>query len=144
MGSDAKGVVGLTLILSFIASHMGFLWESARFRISGSMVSVVNGGSAFVIVESSVVRLRFVCDREQLFLDLQPIADGEGGAWYSIDLVRRLFLLNRERSAVLDAGYAEFLKNYLLAIEQKFGPDWPEVEVELKKLRLKRSREMFG
>ena len=65
----------MTQILAFIAAHMGYLWDRARFRIVGSEVTTSNGGDAFLLVESTNVRLRFVQDRRQLSLEFQSAVD---------------------------------------------------------------------
>ena len=131
-------------ILSFIAAYMGYLWDGARFRIIDSELTEANGGDSTLLVESAVLRLRFVTDKTQLFLDFQPVA-GQAKDWYSVDLVRRLFLGERERSAVLDESYADFIGEHLDDIEARFGPErWPETKAALKKLKVIRSKEMFG
>ncbi len=131
-------------ILSFIAAYMGYLWDGARFRIIDSELTEANGGDSTLLVESEVLRLRFVTDKRQLFLDLQPVAS-PAKDWYSVDLVRRLFLGERERSAVLDESYADFIGAHLDDIEARFAPDrWPETQAALKKLKVVRSKEMFG
>ena len=109
-------------ILSFIAAYMGYLWDGARFVIVDAERTEANGGDSTLLVESAVLRLRFVTDKTQLFLDVQPVV-GPAGDWYSVDLVRRLFLGGRERSAVLDESYACFIGEHLDDIEARFGPE---------------------
>ncbi|MFC9689140.1 hypothetical protein ACFTSF_11410 [Kribbella sp. NPDC056951] len=134
----------MTLILAFIATHMGFLWDQARFRIAGSEVTTYNGGDALLLVESDVVRLRFVRDRGQLLLDFQP-ATGGISEWFSVDLIRRLMLGQPESSGLLDEGYAAFIGQHLDAIEGRFRPErWAETHAELKALKVKRAKELFG
>lgn len=133
----------MTLILAFIATHMGYLWEHARFRITGSEVTTVNGGDSFLLVESEVLRLRFVRDRGQLLLDFQPVSDG--AEWFSVDLIRRLLLGKPETSGLLDESYAAFIGRRLDDIEDRFRNDqWPGTQAELKRLKVKRSKELFG
>ena len=135
----------MNLILAFIAAHMGYLWDGARYRITGSEVSTSNGGDALLMVESEELRLRFVRDRGQLFLDFQPSFSSPDGAWFSIDLVRRLWTGQRDETAELDGGYASFLRDYLQEIEHQFGAEqWPATSVSLKKLKAKRAKELFG
>jgi hypothetical protein len=135
----------VTLILAFIAAHLGFLWDGARYRITGSEVSTSNGGDALLLVESDELRLRFVRDRGQLFLDFQPSFSSPDREWFSIDLVRRLQTGHREESAELDGGYASFLQEHLQEIEHQFGADeWPATSASLKKLKAKRAKELFG
>lgn len=135
----------MTLILSFIAAHMGFLWDGARYRITGSVVATSNGGDALLLVESEGLRLRFVRDRGQLFLDFQPSAAKLDGEWFSIDLIRRLQTGQREESAELDESYASFVREHLPEIEHEFSPqEWPSTHAKLKKLKAKRAKELFG
>jgi hypothetical protein len=135
----------MTRILAFVASFMGFLWSGARFRITGSEVSTSNGGDALLLVESSGLRLRFTCDRTQLFLDLQSVAASGPREWYSIDLVRRLLLGQPEPSSLLDESFARFLGENLAEVERRLSAEnWPETRPQLRALMAKRSKEMFG
>lgn len=135
----------MTFILAFIAAHMGFLWDQARFRITGSDVTTVNGGNALLVVESDVLRLRFARDRGQLLLEFQPASVGVSSEWFSVDLVRRLFLGQKETSGLLDEGYAAFIEQHLDAIEERFAAErWSSTRTELKALKVKRAKEMFG
>lgn len=135
----------MTTILSFIAVHMGFLWGDARFRITGSDVASSNGGDAFVMVESEALRLRFVRDRGQLLLDFQPVLAGDASEWFSVDLIRRLVLGTPESSGVLDEGYAAFLSGHISELEGRFNEEqWPRTRDELRRLKVLRSRELFG
>ncbi|MBO3746171.1 hypothetical protein J5X84_08865 [Streptosporangiaceae bacterium NEAU-GS5] len=134
----------MTQILLFIAAYMDYLWKDARFRITGSEVST-SFGNALLHVESENLRIRFVSDRGQLLLGFQPAGPAASKEWYSIDLVRRLFLHQREDSSVLDPSYARFLEENLAEVEARFtGERWPDTRADLKKLEAKRSKEMFG
>jgi hypothetical protein len=135
----------MTKILAFIVSYMGFLWTGARFKIVGSEVSTSNGGDALLLVESRHLRLRFVCDRTQLLLDFQPTGTSAPNEWFSVDLIRRMLLGTRETSAVLDASYAAFLWEHLDEIERRFSDEnSAETRRQLKELKVKRAKEMFG
>ncbi|MFI6267211.1 hypothetical protein [Micromonospora sp. NPDC051006] len=134
----------MTQILAFIVTYMGFLWSDAHFKIVGSEVTLVNGGDALLVLESPTVRLRFVRDRGQLFLDFQPAVE-QGDEWYSVDLVRRLLLGKREYSAVLDESYAQFLASHLREVEERFDESrWEMTRKDLKELKVRRAKEMFG
>lgn len=135
----------MALILTFIAAHMGFLWDQARFRITGSDVTNVNGGDALLLVESDVLRLRFVRDRGQLVLDFQPVAGDAASEWFSVDLIRRLLLGKPETSGLLDESYAAFIGQHLDAIEDRFRSErWPATQADLNRLKVKRAKELFG
>jgi hypothetical protein len=134
----------VTQILAFIAAHMDFMWQRGRFRIVGSEARPSNGGDAWVLIESSRLRIRMLRDRSQLFLDLQPVLAPETH-WYSIDLVRRLFTGHQERSAVLDESFAAFLEDNLELIEELFdSTNWSDTRSRLKRIRVQRAKEMFG
>lgn len=134
----------VTQILAFIVNYMAFLWDGARYAITGSRVTTVNGGNALLIVESPTVRLRFIRDQGQLFLDLQPTADTTE-TWFSVDLVRQLFLGRPEESAVLNEEYATFLRERLADIEERFSPDvWPSTQGEFEQLKVWRAKKLFG
>ncbi|GEA82079.1 hypothetical protein CUD01_25230 [Cellulomonas uda] len=131
-------------ILAFIVSRMAFLWESAKFKIVDSEVSVSNGGDALLVVESKVLRMRFVRDRGQLLLDLQPVS-ASGVEWYSIDLIRRLLTGVPETSSLLDESYSDFLCDHMSEIEGRFVPGaWSESRASLERLKELRFRQMFG
>lgn len=135
----------MTRILTFIVNYMGFLWSGARFKIIGSEVSTSNGGDALLLVESNRLRMRFVSDRTQLLLDVQPARTSVPNEWFSIDLIRRMILGAPELSAVLDESYAAFIKQYLNEIEERFSSeDWPQTHSQLQTLKVKRAKEMFG
>lgn len=131
----------MAVILAFVASYMSFLWEGARFRITGSEVTTSNGGDAWLLVESNMVRLRFVCDRKQLFLDFQSIS-GSPNEWYSVDLIRRMLIGKRETSSFLNVSYAMFIQEHLDEIERRFSDEyWEETRAVLRRLRSKRAKE---
>lgn len=131
-------------IRDFLAEHLDFLSDEG-FREAGSEQTGHNGGDAWLVMESDRLRLRFVRDRGQLLLDLQPVAPTSHREWFSVDLVRRLCRGRPERSAVLDEGYADFLREQLPDLVVRFAPDrWPRTREELVELKRVRSREMFG
>jgi len=131
----------MTQILAFIAAHMGFLWEGARYRITGSETATSNGGDAYLLVESSILRLRFVQDRRQLFLQFQPIGDPSPRNWFPVSIVRQLFFERPETSGLLDESYATFVGDHLDEIENMFEPNsWPATRAALKALTTKRAK----
>jgi len=133
----------MTEILDYLARFCSFLWAGSRYRIVDSAVSPSFGGDAWVTVASDELRLRFVRDRGQLMLDVQGPADGKD--WYSIDLLRRLITGERQDSALLDAGYAAFLREHLARIESLFFPEEAaETRSRLRELKRKRAKELFG
>lgn len=137
----------MTKILQFIASHMGFLWRGARFRIIGSETSTSFGTNALLLVEGERIRLRFVNDRDQLLLQLQSVQSdpSKNREWHSVDRVRRLVQGRREESGLLDESYARFVEEYLGEIELLFSPgEWPATRARLKALGHLVAKELSG
>jgi hypothetical protein len=98
-----------------------------------------------LVISSDRLRLRFALDRGQLLLDVQKVGEKGPYSWFDVSLLRRLLTGERLASAVLDAGYAEFLNVRLAEIETIFGdPAWPATKKKLKELERMRSKEMFG
>ena len=132
-------------IANFVKAYLPFLLGGGKYKVEEADETSENGSNSVVVFSSEKLRLRFVTDRRQLFLDLQPVGPESGKEWYSIDLVRRLFTGKREPSAVLDPSFAEFLRDRIGDIEQKFdATEWSSTKAELKALKRVRSKEMFG
>jgi hypothetical protein len=133
----------MDLILRYLADHLACLWRQGHFQIADSRSDRSNGGDGLLTVESPDLRIRFTCDRRQLMADFQSPQDPKD--WYSIDLIRRLWTGEKETSAVLDSSYGDFLRDNLSEIELLFGGDqWPGTKASLKRLKVKRSKELFG
>jgi len=131
-------------ILDFIVRFCSFLWLEARYRIVDSGVTLSFGGDAWLIVASESLRLMFVRDRGQLFLDFQgPTSPSR--EWYSVDVVYRLLTGDRRDSAELDEEYASFVSERLLDIESSFSnAHMPETKKRLVALERLRAKELFG
>lgn len=117
-------------ILAFLIRYCSYLWAQGRYRFTDSGAAASFGGDAYVTIESINLRMRFVRDRGQVFLDFQEIGASEKDAWYSIDLVRRLLTGERQDSAEMSEDHARFLQESLPDIERMFsdGPTLPETK----------------
>lgn len=133
-------------ILEFIVAHCSFLWASGQYRIVESQVTRSFGGDAYLVISSNGLRLRFVRDRSQLFLDFQEGSPGPKDEWYSIDLVRRLITGERQSTAELNEDYVGFLQDFFGEIESRFSdPDvLPNTKQQLHDLKRVRAKELFG
>lgn len=132
-------------ILTFLLQHCQFLFTECGCRFADSHVSKSFGGDAWLILSAKNVRLRFVSDRGQLFLDFQTVGDQGDKSWYSCDIVRQLVTGEDRCPAQMDEGNAEFLKTYFARIEELFSAEkLPEVRRQLTKLEKLRSKRLFG
>lgn len=132
-------------ILEHLVRHWSFLWGAARFRIVDSDVSG-SFGDAYLVVSSAALRLRFVRDRGQLFLDLQPASARRTAEWYSVDLVYRMLTGRRMRSAELNEEYVTFVREHLPDLQSRFADEesFKGTNAELQRLKKLRAKEMFG
>lgn len=133
-------------ILSFILQHCSFLWSDGRYRFTDSGAAQSFGGDAYVVISSDRLRMRFVRDRGQIFLDLQEVGAGEKGEWFSLDLVRRLLTDQRQDSAVMNDDYVRFFRESLAEIESRFADKsrLADTKKHLHELKRIRAKELFG
>jgi len=125
-------------ILRYLMKYCSFLYSPNRFRFvdSGSSDSF---GNAFLVLEHEELRLQFVKDRGQIFLDFQHTSKNHKDDWFSIDIVKQMVTGKIEPSAEMDSEKAEFLKTNLDRIEQLFFA--ANLEGTIKRLReLERAR----
>jgi len=129
-------------VLQFIKKHCSFLYSPYTFQIIETDLSE-SFGNALVILEDDDLRLQFVKDRDQLFLDFQPTSNKK--EWFSIDIVKQLVTGNIEPSAEMDSEKAEFLKNHLDEIKLLFSPkNLIGTIKKLKDLERARAKRLFG
>lgn len=132
-------------ILTFFLKYCSFLFTKCGCRFTDSEVSTSFGGDAWLILSAKNVRLRFVSDRGQLFLDFQSVGDQCDKSWYSIDIVRQLVNGEDRYHAQMDEGNAEFLKSHFAKIEELFSAEsFPKVRRRLVKLEQLRSKRLFS
>jgi len=125
-------------ILRYLMKYCSFLYSPNQFRFVDSHSSE-SFGNALLVLEHEDLRVQFVRDRGQIFLDFQPTSKKSKRDWYSIDIVKQLVTGKIEPSAEMDSEKAEFLKNNLDKIEQLFST--ANMESTIKKLReLERAR----
>ena len=125
-------------ILKLLMKHCSFLYSQKKFRFVDSDVSE-SFGNALLVLEHENLRLRFVKDRDQIFLDFKPANKKGEKYWFSIDIVKQLVTGRIEDSAELDSEKAVFLKTNIDEIEQLFSTT--KTEDTIKKLKdLERDR----
>jgi len=130
-------------ILQFLLAHCSFLYETNRFKFVDSLVAEESFGNALLVLSSSILKLRFVRDRSQLFLDFQSVQQKGEMHWHSIHTVRQLITGEKQRSAELNEDYAAFLREHLDEIERRFSKDrLKETLVALGELERIRAKEL--
>jgi hypothetical protein len=130
-------------ILEYLLKHCRFLLTSARYRFVDSEVAS-SFGNAYLVLQSDALRLRFIRDRAQLFLDFQSTAHSGDRHWFSIDVVHRLLTGDKRDTAELDADYAAFLESSLNEIESRFAERLDQTVEDLVQLERARAKDLFG
>lgn len=131
-------------ILLYLARHCSFLFRPGWFRFVDSRVDKSFGGDAYVVLESTTLRLRFTRDRGQLILEFQPL-DGRATEWFSPGLLRGLLVGDRGGSEVLNEEWAAFLATSLEELERRLrGPERDATLHALRQQARLRAKQLFG
>ena len=129
-------------LLNFLISHFAFLYDSFGAQFVGSQV---HGSNATLVLESADIRLRFVRDRGQLFLDFQSSHYQCKDEWFSYDVVQQLITKEVEDSALLDEKKANFIKHNFQNIAEAFSKiNCHETEKTLHEYEKARATRLFG
>ena len=135
----------MSSILQFLLNFCTFLYETGRFRFVDSAVGPGLSGDAMLVLESRILRLRFIRDRGQLFLDMHGLLSKRGDDWYSVDVVQRMLTGKQAISAELGEQYASFLNAHLDDIEALFAAErLEETTGTLRKLEHLRAQERLS
>jgi 3-isopropylmalate dehydratase small subunit len=123
--------------------HCSFLYSQKMFRFVDSEVSE-SFGNAFLVLKHDNLCLRFVKDRDQIFLDFKPVNKKGEKYWFSIDIVKQLVTGKIEESAEMDSEKSAFLKANIDEIEQLFSTTKTETTIKkLKDLERARAKRLF-
>jgi hypothetical protein len=132
-------------ILRFLITYCSFLYRPDGFRFVDSYTASSFGGDAFVVLASDQLRLRFVRDRGQLFLDFQGSSQQDKNNWFSIDVVQQLVVGEEQDSAEITAQRVKFVEERIEEISSRFSGDQLEdTQVALKSLERARAKKLFG
>jgi len=131
-------------ILEILLKHLSFLYNECGFNFVESKVGKTFGSDAYLILSSDTLRLRFVSDRAQLFLDFQSIKCDKENDWHSMDVVKELLTNDVPSSSVLSDEYINFLVANFEQICGMFSVDNACHTIEkIYNLEKKITRDMF-
>ena len=129
-------------LLNFLISNFAFLYNDYDARFTDSRVQGLN---AMLVLEMSDLRLRFVRDRSQLFLDFQSNQQPQEDNWFSYDVVRQLITKEIVDSALLDEKKAKFVRDNIKVIAKAFSEkNKLATEKTLHKFEKARAKRLFG
>ncbi len=129
-------------LLEFIIAHFGYLYDELDCRFADSQV---HGPNAVLVFEVEELRLRFVRDRSQIFVDFQNRRRGSRNPWFSFGVVRQLITGEIGGSEEMDAEKALYIHRQFSEIKSAFADvNAKETEITLKKLEHERGERLFG
>ena len=141
-----SGHAGMAYLLRFLADHLSCLFEppeegAGRYRIVNSE-ALWSNGSAWIDLESDVLRIGITRDRSDLIIDFRPAKAPDARRW-NVDLVMRLLTGEPEHAGTPDED-AAFVCENLEEIERRFHPEnLPATEAELGRLQKVVTKELF-
>ena len=128
-------------LLKYLIRHFSFLYYDYGARFVDSQT---NGGDAFIELEMQNMRLRFVRDRDQLFLFFRSTSS-HSQEWFSLDLVRQFIRQKPSNRTLLDPRLVAFVRENLREILKAFSPANREAtERILDQYARERAKKMFG
>jgi hypothetical protein len=129
-------------LLLFLMENFSFLYEECGCRFADSQVYEPN---ATLVFEVDDLRLRFVRDRSQIFVDFQNKRNAAQQRWYSFGVVRQLLTGEIGGSEALDGDKARFIRQHLGDIKQLFsGATVKDTEKKLTGFEHARGERLFG
>ena len=135
----------MTELLKYIISYCTDLYEKFGFKIVDSVATSSFGGNGMVILESDEIKLKFIRDREQMFLDFLSKYDTKKNNWYSLDLIRQLLTNEQKCHSLLNKDNGHFLKNNIARIIEIYKkPNAIATLQSLAILEKKRTKKMWG
>ena len=131
-------------ILNFILNHGLFLFDKYGFRFADSLCSKSFGGDSYVTLEFTKIKMRFVYDRSQFFIDFSD-SRARKEKWFSIDLIAQLITGEIQATSLVDDSTARFLIENMSAISEAFSKERIDSTLhELVNLSKERAKRMFG
>lgn len=110
-------------LLEFIIHNCSYLYEKYGFRIIDSQYTSQAGGSALIDFEGQNMRIRFIREYRQIFVDFQPLLAKKNDRWYSIDLVNTLVTECEPKDSTMNEANTSFLRTNFSSIIEYFNKD---------------------
>jgi hypothetical protein len=130
----------------YIMKQAPFLFSGTQFRIIELEYYPEHFGNALMLIEDEEIRIHFVRDKDQVFIDFQaPTMRDPRKNWYHINIVKQLITGKIETSCEIVTRNIEFLRDNLEKIKEAFSASQLEDTVaKLKELQHEQSKRMFS
>ena len=118
-----------------------WLFQELTLKIVDDAYSSEHFGDSFVTLESSSLRVIFIRDRGQIFIEVASPFDPEN--WWNINDICEFILHKKIRPEFDLQAVATLLRNNLPALTDYLGPKLNETRRELKKRIKQREHEIL-
>jgi len=128
----------------YVELNFNLLLHKYRYLLFEELNSNSKRGNAYMIFSNNNIKLRFLRDRDQLFLDLLSLYD-ERNNWFSIGLIRNEILNEGDFLDLINEGNICFLNDKFELIESMFKKS--NIENTIKSLKIQeklRAKKLFG
>ena len=127
--------------LDTVKPWFGLVFQTRVFDVVETQDSA-SFGDSFAVAESDAFRLRFLIDRDQIFIDISALKRPD--TWHDLSLVKNLIEGTSIDSTADIPELAAFLEQNFAEIEKIFkGENLDATETALKELKRERAEQMF-
>jgi hypothetical protein len=132
----------MNTLLNFIIKNFDFLYNEFDARFIDSKVHSHN---AMLILKLKDIKMMFIFDKGQLFLDFQSTVDKNKNEWFSYDIVHQYITDIVDDTSIMNAEKVRFIKDNFEDICKMFSLDYyKDTKPALKKLEKDRAKRLFG
>jgi len=124
-----------------LTEQQPWLFQELHYKIVEDAYAPKVFGDSFVTLESSSLRVKFIRDRGQIFVEVASRCDPAN--WWSVNDIYE-FILHRKAQPEFDLqAVTTLLRNNLPALTDYLGPKLNETRRELEKRIKQREREII-
>ncbi len=134
-------------LLILLATKYLWLFETYRFRIVDSQCNTSFGGQGFIELENGVLRLRFIKDRGEPYVEVVPLLlpDWPEDSAITVDLLYQEIVGEIRDVTVVCNETTEFLRENFAAVSELFqGGSGESLHKRFSTLKSARAKRLFG
>ena len=128
----------------YVVLNFHVLLHKFCYILNEELNSNSKSGNAYMIFSNNNIKLRFILDRDQIFLDLLSLHDKKNN-WFSIGLIRNDILNEGDFHDLINEENISFLNDKYELIERMFKKS--KIENTIKSLKIQeklRAKKLFG
>jgi len=128
----------------YVVLNFHVLLHKFCYILNEELNSNSKSGNAYMIFSNNNIKLRFILDRDQIFLDLLGLHDKKNN-WFSIGLIRNEILNEGDFHDLINEENISLLNDKYELIERMFKKS--KIENTIKSLKIQeklRAKKLFG